>query len=253
MNGINVRYFQGFSVLGLLVAGAAIGACKSKEVAHRAGDSVYQLRGLHAALPCDACHTSGFSKLPQACGSCHEDDRPADITHDQLQDCFACHTEDGWEIVETTTLPPTGDTAPPVIEPDPDPAFDHTGLLESLCWDCHEEDRKPGYHYNAEGSPPVSWDCGGCHTATAWDWKPVVHPARVPHGARIEDCTPKPDENTWQIGCVGCHPDGTADKDNVKTVCFACHDSEADPVHNGLYEEDGCLDCHESAEPEDCN
>ena len=133
--------------------------------------------------------------------------------------------------------------------------FDHSGLpATQLCWDCHEIDRKDPTHYADELEPLLSWDCQGCHTATAWDWQPIEHPTRVPHGARVGqdevtlqvDCAPAPDTQ-WQVGCEGCHPGG----DTSSFVCFSCH-AEAHGGPGGTWAESQCLGCHINGEPTTC-
>ncbi len=229
------------AVVFLGFAAALPGGCQGKQLAHTGENPTYPLRGLHAAAPCVGCHGEGTpGKLPTACIDCHDDDRP-DANHHVGQDCYGCHVEDGWDIVETTT--PTGDTGTPT-DPTPTPGFDHSGLPSTqLCWDCHEVDRKDAAHY-ADADPLLSWDCQGCHTATAWDWEPIVHPTRIPHGGRnSSDCGPT-EPSTWAVGCDGCHPNGTD-----TFVCFACHVD----VHEGNYGEDFCLGCHTNGEPTTCD
>ncbi|MBX2800699.1 MAG: hypothetical protein KTR31_23665 [Myxococcales bacterium] len=150
-------------------------------------------------------------------------------------------------LIEPTTEPePTGTT--------PVPDFDHAKLPETqLCWECHEKERDGLDHYAAGGplDPVTSWDCGGCHTATSWEWEPFVHPVRIPHGVENgpEDCAPRLEEE-WLTGCVGCHPNGT---DTFE--CFNCHrdpDDPKEPVHGGTWELNQCLTCHIDAEPDNC-
>ena len=231
------------AVLLLGLSGSPLAGCEGKQLAHSGENPVYPLRGLHAAVPCEGCHGPGTpQKLPTACIDCHDDDRP-DPDHNPGQDCYGCHVEEGWEIVETTITLPTGDTGPTTTAPDP--GFDHSPLpTTQLCWECHEVERKDPVHYANEANPLLSWDCQGCHTATAWDYKPIEHPTRVPHGARSEDCEPTP-EAGWQIGCEGCHPSGTA--------TFTCQNGCHDNVHDGTWPESQCLVCHIAGEPQGCN
>ena len=241
-------------VLGF--ACAAFASC-TKKLPHSGEDPVYPLRGLHAAVPCVGCHGDGTpDTLPTACAACHESDRLSP-DHYPGQDCGgACHVEDGWDVVNPT-LVFTGETG--ITDTGPVPDFDHSTLPETqLCWDCHEEDRKDPKHYAAgvkpgeDADPVTDWDCSGCHTATAWGYQPILHPARIPHGVEDGDpddgldCSPRP-EKQWNSGCVGCHPNGTD-----TFTCFSCHDGPKKPVHGGQFAEKTCLTCHVDAEAENC-
>lgn len=99
------------------------------------------LIGLHAAVPCEACHPVGsYKNTPLRCVDCH---LKADTHRQSLgSDCGACHTPNGWALWQ----------------------FDHTtqsrfplaGAHESLeCKACH---RRPA-------GPKVRLDssCSSCH------------------------------------------------------------------------------------------
>ncbi len=230
--------------------------------------------GAHATLSCEACHgPEPFGPLPTDCLACHEADRKTP-EHYTGQTCngangVGCHLVEHltWGAVfgGTGTTPNAGPHAFLPLEGSHDLACEscHTDLDAYLdlpgqsdyCWNCHEEDRKPGGHYAQEGAPlnpQYRWDCGPCHTASEWNADLTLHGPRVPHGAvaivdpNLNDntkCEPTLD-NTWQSSCQGCHPVNTAE-----FVCLTCHDG----VHNGTYSEPSCDSCHTSAQPEDCD
>ena len=239
-------------------------SCNKLKVAHSGDNPVYPLRGKHDAVPCVGCHGDGRPKAESTvCMDCHEEARPS-ADHYPGQDCVGCHIEDGWQFVDDPYLPtgptgPTGDTGPDI----PEPTFDHSGFPETqLCWgNCHEDDRPDDYHYKDPKADPTQWwDCSGCHTATAWDWEPIVHPTRLPHGTTEQipgsggDCNIRP-EGQWLTGCSGCHPDAGV-QDYSSYVCFSCHNEDegkGDLVHGGTYEENACQGCHVNSESEECN
>jgi hypothetical protein len=56
--------------------------------------SGFPLTGSHAGLPCQRCHSNGFSNTSSACSSCHTE--PADHTGLFLANCAACHNTSAW-------------------------------------------------------------------------------------------------------------------------------------------------------------
>jgi hypothetical protein len=217
-----------------------LAAC-DKRLPHGGGDPVYPLRGLHAAVPCEACHGPGTpGSLPTTCIDCHDADRPAP-DHNPGQDCAGCHTEDGWMFgVTPTDTPPT----PPTDTGTVPTGFDHATLPpEQLCWDCHEAERSEPTHYADESNQAKSWDCGPCHTVVTWADAPYVHPARTPHGTFVGN-TEQPPEG-WVVACETCHP--------VALTAFDCstchldifpHPWSPDTVAPGPTADATCLECH---------
>lgn len=54
----------------------------------------FPLVGLHAAVPCEACHrTPSFKDAPRACANCHKDDHHAGRLGPQ---CAQCHNPNSW-------------------------------------------------------------------------------------------------------------------------------------------------------------
>ena len=224
--------------LALLV----LSAC-DKQLPHGVVDPLYELRGKHAAVPCEGCHGPGTPEsLPTTCIDCHDADRSAPDHHPGL-DCATCHTEDGWEFGATpgvtppTPPTPTGDTG--TTAPDL-----HASLPpEQLCWDCHEAERSEPTHYADLVNQARSWDCGPCHTVTDWAELPYEHPARTPHGT-FTGPTQQPPEN-WVVACTTCHPVALTAFD-----CSTCHLAIFPHIWSDDTEVPGptadatCLGCH---------
>ena len=103
--------------------------------------SRFPLIGLHATVPCEACHKSqSFKDVPHACNSCHND-----IHHEGRlgQTCERCHNPNGWMLWrfdhgKDTRFPLTGK---------------HTAVA---CHDCHTEKNV--------AAAQLSMDCFGCHS-----------------------------------------------------------------------------------------
>lgn len=216
-----------------------LAAC-DKRLPHGGEDPVYPLRGLHAAVPCEACHGPGTPEaLPISCIACHDADRPAP-DHYPGQDCATCHTEDGWDVGVTPI-----DTDPPT---DTGPVDPHAGLApEQLCWDCHEAERSAPDHYADPVNPVKSWDCGPCHTLVDWAEAPYEHPARTPHGTYTGSIEHPPEE--WVVACTTCHP--------VALTAFDCstchlgifpHPFSPDTQAPGPTADATCLGCHIAAD-----
>lgn len=113
-----------------------------KKVAFDHDLSKFPLIGLHAAVPCEACHKSAsFKGAPLACGSCHND------THHQGRvgaACETCHNPNGWPLWRFDHAKQT--------------RFALTGRHAAAgCHDCHRE--------KLAESAPLSTDCYTCHSA----------------------------------------------------------------------------------------
>ena len=59
------------------------------------------LNGVHAAFPCERCHTNGLNAPGRACVGCHG------AQHGGLTDCAQCHSTSGWSP-STFNHPATG-------------------------------------------------------------------------------------------------------------------------------------------------
>ena len=189
-------------------------------------DARYALRGKHARVKCDDCHSGILyrDKLTKPCFSCHEkhDKHKAQIG----KECDRCHSEDTWNKS----------------------SFDHDRsrfrLLDKHkpleCKKCHAS---PAYK-------DAKTECAACHS------KDDVHKERF--GARCEQCHSARGWKTWEfdhdrlsdfklagrhskVKCLYCHTKPVKDKLVLASECFSCH--KRDDIH---FETKGpkCERCH---------
>lgn len=206
----------------------------------------FPLIGRHAALDCQACHTSGIPDLkapatpesaPRLCIGCHQQDRPA--TH-ASNDCGVCHTPIAWRDIRFDHLRGSaGDCASchlgdkPLFHARDDcaschdtdawkgSAFDHVAAGFTNCQGCHSTVR-PADHPQDQ--------CSECHTAGALAWRPIGQEAAA------RDASPQ--EPTEDLRSAQPTPNAT---------------SEATPTTTGFTHPTGknldCLGCHASKRP----
>jgi Pyridine nucleotide-disulphide oxidoreductase len=205
----------------------------------------FALTGLHATLPCTACHINNqFKGTPADCFSCHSREYTTSNNPSHLQlalphDCGRCHTTLNWSNA----------------------AFDHalyahyplTGLHAKVacaqchvnnnyttvpkdCYSCHKQNYSSATSPNhvAQGFP---LDCTMCHTTDAWKPSSFDHSKVFPlTGAHLK------------AQCAQCHIN------NYKTVpkdCYSCHSANYvgtnNPSHLQLGLPHNCATCHSTA------
>lgn len=123
-------------LLGAALAASAAGCGQRFSDPHTTGQR-FALTNAHA-VACTACHTDGtYGDLDEACGSCHEGDRPPD--HHGTTDCGGCHVPTRWEdaTIDHDRFFPTP----------------HHGVSE--CVDCHP------------GGDTTDFTCTDCHEHSA--------------------------------------------------------------------------------------
>jgi hypothetical protein len=196
----------------------------------------FALRGVHAELSCDKCHTEPevWTGLDSGCRSCHEDPHGADASsRTLLDDCRACHDDDDWKALP---LPPA------LFDHDDPQACDYPlqgRHAEVACAECHGQMRFV---------PVEHGECVDCH--------------RDVHRGQFD---PRP--------CDACHDVQRADFrlpgfDHAATryplqgrhrevVCSKCHGRGERARYAGL-PFGRCDDCHEDVHeeqfaPRDCD
>jgi Zn finger protein HypA/HybF involved in hydrogenase expression len=209
------------------------------------------LRGAHAALSCDACHTptaSGQAQYvgrPAVCYACHSTQyrqakAPDHFVAQFSTDCASCHGSATWQNAQ----------------------FDHslthfalTGAHRAVsCAGCHADNvyrgkttACAGCHqatYAATTTPPhvssgFSTSCESCHTTVAWAGASFNHAnTRFPlTGGHLA------------VACSACHSDGVYAAKS--TACVSCHQSNysltTTPPHAASAFPLTCEACHSTA------
>jgi hypothetical protein len=189
-------------------------------------DTKYPLRGQHARVKCDACHTGDLyrDKLATTCISCHQKN---DVHKGGLgRDCEQCHTESGWRHKITfdhdlTKFPLVGrHKRVACAQCHLSPTYKDT---PSACVSCHKDD-----HHQGRLGP----DCGLCHSANGWaQW-------RFDHNRQ----TRYPLTGAHKgLQCEACHARKHVTKIVLPTDCYSCH--SRDDIHQGSFGR-SCERCH---------
>jgi len=184
----------------------------------------FPLRGGHAAVKCDTCHTGSLyrDRLATACVSCH---RKEDPHKGKLGErCERCHGDADWRKNltfdhELTRFPLIGLHAPVACEEcHRTPVYKDT---PTACEKCHKD-----FHQGRLGS-----GCGSCHNPNGWArW-------RFDHARQTKFPLTGAHE---KIVCEACHKTKSSSL-KLATNCIGCHMS-AD-VHRGAFGQD-CERCH---------
>jgi hypothetical protein len=186
----------------------------------------FQLKGKHAGLSCDQCHSTArafgdFAVTPQDCYSCHHADEPHDGRFGFA--CVDCHTEDGWSPArfdhDLASFKLVGEHAELACEScHVDRVFQGT---PQDCFSCHQQDDE---HNGQFGT-----DCSACHNPTDWDDADFDHNlSNFPlTGGHVG------------VACENCHSSGQFA--GLSTSCASCHGEPA--YHAGLFSSD-CASCH---------
>jgi hypothetical protein len=191
--------------------------------------SRYPLRGAHAKVKCDTCHTGSLyqDKLATTCISCHRKD---DSHRGKLGErCETCHGEADWRKSvsfdhDLTRFPLVGLHARvPCEECHRSPSYKGEPVA---CEKCHED-----FHRGRLGGR-----CATCHNPNGWvRW-------RFDHGRQ----TKFPLTGAHQkLVCESCHKSTSPATLKLATDCYSCHRS-AD-AHQGTFGQD-CQRCHNTTE-----
>lgn len=220
----------------------------------------FPLDGLHGAVRCDQCHTSGRMTddiAHDACADCHEDEHRGQFSgRDDGGACDACHTVDRPFRRHEYTLADHAASAYPLtgshraipcflchlpVEPaDGDDAYARFTFDDTRCQACHED-----IHQGQLDIWVQKNGCDYCHSTETWHRTRFDHSlARFPLEGRHRE-----------ILCLDCHRvQGDAGEELVwmkplEMTCTGCHTE--DSPHAGQFLANGtaksCDDCHQPA------
>lgn len=169
----------------------------------------FPLRGKHAAVKCETCHTrpTGELRLPSQCGACHAKTDPH--AGKLGPDCQRCHSEAGWK---DNIRFDHGLTRFPLLGK-------HAALQ---CASCHAD-----RGYSAKGT-----DCASCH-------EDKHHGGTLGAPAKCQQCHNTTDWKTWRFDHDRSTSFALTGK-HAGLICSACHTRPGDPARQSTQ----CVDCH---------
>ena len=206
------------------------------------------LRGAHASLTCDACHTptaSGQAQYvgrPAACYACHSAEYrsakdPDHAAEGFSTECGACHNSANWLNAtfdhSTTPFPLTGaHQTVACVSCHGDNVY--VGK-STACVSCHQKDYSGALlpPHQSLGFPTV---CATCHTTTAWQGGSFDH----------NTTNFKLTGAHQAVACSACHSDGVYR--GKPTACAGCHQANyaatTTPPHAPSGISTTCENCH---------
>jgi hypothetical protein len=222
-------------------------------------DTKFKLRGAHAKIRCDTCHTGKLYgvKLGTRCYACHQhDDKHAGRYG---RKCGACHGSRGWGHV---TFSHDKDTKFPLRGAHKKVACEdcHRGDLDKekdrhTCFACHKGD---DVHKGKEGK-----SCDRCHNEQRWDKRVVFDHdmTRFPliglHAAvPCEECHLNTSYKVNAFDCDSCHKKDDVHKHTLGERCTTCHNpngwriwkfdhnTQTDYKLEGKHSKLNCKACH---------
>ena len=191
-----------------------------------ARDTEFRLKGQHALLTCDDCHSDDpFSdRLETECVGCHLEDDEHDGHHGT--DCGSCHSNDEWAVTlfnhddDTDFILRGSHPTVACIDCHVEPIFDASP--GTTCASCHLEDE---VHDGKQGD-----QCNNCHTEESWQEAPLFV-----HGLTRFPLLGEHDN----LECDSCHE--TTIFAGTNSDCIDCH--AEDDTHEGRFN-DNCGSCH---------
>lgn len=204
----------------------------------------FALTGVHATLPCTACHIGGkFAGTPTACVNCHQADlqsatNPNHVAAGFSTDCSQCHNTTTWT---TATFDHNAISGFPLTGAHATVACTqcHIGgnfaTAPRTCNGCHMTDYNQATNPNhVQAGFPT--DCSLCHSTVDWTSATFDHSktAFPLTGAHLT------------VQCAQCHVNNNFT--TVATNCNACHLTEYNQTTNPNHTQSGfplnCALCH---------
>ncbi len=187
----------------------------------------FPLRGEHADVGCDDCHSEGpaatFAGLPmESCSTCHDDVHQERFAPEA---CEACHTDGRWAVDDfdhgRTDYTLDGAHVDASCEDCHRSGEERklVGLAFGSCLDCHRDDDPHQGHLAPES-------CTDCHVTAAWAEVRFDHAVWPLEGKHDEpacsDCHTDSAYRGAETACESCHRDDTP-KDHYDGDCGTCH------------------------------
>lgn len=218
----------------------------------RAHENRFPLLGAHAAVECEACHTTGasgqFAGLSTQCYSCHARDfQSATNPNHQASafstSCEACHSANSWTQTNfnhnATGFPLTGaHVTVPCTSCHVNNNYNLTAA-NTACSSCHMQDFQTTTN-PAHVQGGFSTNCEMCHTTASWTNATFNHnttgfPLTGAHvSVPCSSCHTNNNFNLTSTACIGCHQtdyQGTTDPAHAAagfpTDCTVCHSTVA--------------------------
>jgi len=207
--------------------------------------SRFPLRGVHANIDCNLCHTSAsmlrFDPMKSECFDCHSEDfsattNPNHIISNFPKDCSQCHDERDWNNAtfnhDNTAFPLTGAHFGVDCLKCHTSGYNNTS---TACVSCHQND------YNATTNPnhvtaQFSTECTTCHNEKAWI------PSTFDHNTATSFLLK---DGHLGVDCIQCHASGY---NNTSTACVSCHQNDfnatTNPNHVTAQFSTECTTCH---------
>jgi hypothetical protein len=222
----------------------------------------FVLRGVHADLQCQSCHSGTDMKqvLGETCIACHDGD---DVHNSRNgENCADCHSNDSWQKAN--------------FKHDTDTSFPLRGLHRELsCESCHFSgtvrlaDTRDCGACHADDDPHRAADsqnCVRCHQESGWQKLIYSHdlgkfPLLGMHASMpCESCHLSKVYSEVSTSCIGCHEQDDYHAGTVGDDCGLCHnpadwqrwqfnhDTQTEFSLTGSHVELSCQDCHREGE-----
>jgi hypothetical protein len=207
----------------------------------------YALTGIHATLPCIACHLGNvFQGIPASCFGCHQSDwsstsNPVHAAAGFPTTCDTCHKTSNWTAVTFNhtlyaNYPLTGAHATVTcVQCHVNNSYTAT---PTACYSCHQADYAGTTNpvHVAAGFPT---DCTLCHSTTNWTTSTFNHATTAfpLTGAHLT------------VACATCHVNNNYT--TLPTACYGCHQADyngtTSPPHVAAGFPTTCATCHNTS------
>lgn len=207
----------------------------------------FQLRGAHARVACERCHTRAQQRDPLSfrgvafarCLDCHRDPHGGRMTVDRT--CERCHTESAWSALTFDRAAHaqgrfelTGGHAPPPCARCHGERLDRD--VDRACASCHDDPHRPS----------LGERCERCHTTASW-LRPTARPEITDRAFHDRTAYPLRGAHAT-VDCARCHDPRVRASRRYRPIAHAaCSDCHRDPHQGELAarpDRGACETCH---------